>query len=67
MGLAKTRIREFKEVQWDAADLWRDMMKHMWFVLTALGRRPGEGESAVPADGAYSVSREERNLAQRGL
>ncbi|KAL2260515.1 hypothetical protein VTK26DRAFT_5442 [Humicola hyalothermophila] len=65
--LAGERVRKVKYVESEAAKWYQDMMRHTGLVLRRLGRMPAEGESAVSADGSYSVTRKELDLAEESL
>lgn len=62
--LARRLVREVQNAELDVAETFRGMMKHSGFVLSALNRMPGPGQSFTTPDGLYSVSREELDLGQ---
>ncbi|KAK4236662.1 hypothetical protein C8A03DRAFT_35424 [Achaetomium macrosporum] len=63
MREAQDLVREVRYAEVMAALAFGDLMKCMGFVLTALNKMPGEGQTVTSLDGSYSVSRDQLNMA----
>ncbi|KAL2024935.1 hypothetical protein VTK56DRAFT_3634 [Thermocarpiscus australiensis] len=61
--VAQGQLRIARHLEQTAAGYFKSMMMHARFVFAYLGRLPAEGERIASADGSYSVSREQLDLA----
>jgi hypothetical protein len=63
MRWVRTLLRQAQREELQAAESFRGMMRHAGYVFTVLGKMPAIGESVIAANGSYTVSREQLDLA----